>query len=142
MSDRVEGARETQNASEIVDRVRLEDVSFSEVSGRRLESTSGFAEDPSAKLMVRENDREVQARVELELRSAGAVFQLSSVATFAKLEPFTMSSASAEEFLQKVAVFAIWPYLRAEVQQLSSTLGVSAVALPLLRQGEVQLQGT
>ena len=142
MSDRVEGVRETQNASEIVDRVRLEDVSFSEVSGRRLESATDFAEDPSAKLMVRENDREVQARVELEVRSEEASLRLSSVATFGKLEPFTMSSASAEEFLQKVAVFAIWPYLRAEVQQLSSTLGVPSVALPLLRQGEVQLQGS
>ena len=142
MSDRVEGVRETKNVSEIVDRVRLEDVSFSEVSGMRLESTFDAAEDPAVKLMVRENDREVQARVELEVRSEGAVFRLISVATFAKLEPFTMTSASAGEFLQKVAVFAIWPYLRAELKQLSNALGVPAATLPLLRQGEVRLQGS
>lgn len=44
------------------------------------------------------------------------------------------------EFLEKVAVMAAFPYLRAEIQDLASGLRLGNVTLGMLRQGEFTVQ--
>lgn len=86
-----------------------------------------------------ETDKELHVRVDLQAFAREATFQLDVVAVYRKKESFTASPAAGREFAERVALFAVWPYLRAELQRLCAQLSVAPLILPMIRQGEVRL---
>lgn len=135
------GGGTMETASEILERVDLADVFFLRVSGERtdLGGDAELTSERSTFLLLRETDKELHVRVNLKASTREARFQLDVVGVYRKRGPFTASSAAGREFSERVALFAVWPYLRAELQRLCAQLSVAPLILPMIRQGEVQL---
>lgn len=66
-------------------------------------------------MMARDILESSDARVELVVRSPQAEFNLDVLATYSKTEPFLASPDVRRSFLEKVGIFVVWPYLRAEL---------------------------
>lgn len=90
-------------------------------------------------LLARDTSSELLARLDLTVATAEAKFKLSAIATYVKDTPFSADETAVRDFMEKVALFAVWPYLRAQLQTLSVGLSLEPITLPVLLQGQVRL---
>ena len=125
--------------------LELRDVVFLSISAVRTERVAANDDQQThqeQKLMVRDAPESFDARVELVVRSPQAEFNLDVLATYSKTEPFLASPDVRRSFLEKVGIFVVWPYLRAELSALCASLDLEPIRLPVIRHGEVQVGET
>lgn len=126
---------------EAVNRLALRDVIFLKLEAERLVESDEVPETVSRRhqLLARQTERVLHARVDSQIQSPEARFRLNALAVYEKQTEFFVSEDVQKDFLERVGVFAIWPYLRAQLHQLCDGLSVERVPLPMIRQGQVTL---
>lgn len=130
----------------VLDGLVLRDVVFLKLDAERLETSAAAPEEApdrvqrSQQLLVRETPTALHARVDTTIASPEAKFQLHALAIYEKSQEFLVSQPVQKEFLEKVGIFTIWPYLRAQLHALCDGLSVERIELPALRQGQIALQ--
>lgn len=131
------------SAQQIVDSVELQDVVFTRIEASREDPGSAVSGEEvvtrKINLLARNMDEEFHARVDLEVVSVDAKFVLNAVAVYQKTTDFDVTSDAVKEFLERVGLFVVWPYMRAKIRSLCDDLGVQRITLPTVRQGEFQL---
>lgn len=144
--------RQVTAFEELVPLTFLEDVFFLEFSGVRRFLEEGDEPAPGvlsegdaqqfvslSRVQVRFTDVgfDVRFRLDLELPEVTGVIDV--VTAYQLTGPVEISPAAQQEFIEKVAAMAVWPYIREAVSGLVARLRATPVTLPLLRLGDVSL---
>ncbi|MBV2151906.1 hypothetical protein [Kitasatospora sp. SUK 42] len=137
---------------ELADAAELLDVTFLEISGRRLfdRPEERREEDDRTSLLawLREADdgTGLEVRCRLELGNTQANFAVDAVAAFTVGEPFELEPALQQEFIELIGVTILYPYLRESVHSTAVKLGVDTPMLslrnPWAAARQVQHQGS
>jgi hypothetical protein len=129
--------------------LELSGVQFMELSGRRRDyepegDTPESMEDLEEKdvtamgVQVHQDDESVIVRVQGGVHTDSVRVNVTTAARFTKSEPVVLDAPTIGIFVEKVAIMAIYPFIRQAVHDMSSRLGAPAT-LHLLRAGQVSL---
>ncbi|MER6396362.1 MULTISPECIES: hypothetical protein [unclassified Kitasatospora] len=136
------GVRRFATLDELSAATELEDVTFLEVSGRRLfdqqEPRSEAENRTTLAVWLREGDdgTTLEVRCRLELGSAQADFVVDAAAAFSLGAPFELPAELQQLFVDRIGVTVLYPYLREALQGSATKLGVDTPLLSLRGPGQ------
>lgn len=81
----------------------------------------------------------IEIRCRLTVQTVDADLVVDRSAIFRYSEPLEVGSEVVLEFIEKVGVMSVYPYLREAVTRLATDLGVSPPVMGLLRAGTVRV---
>jgi len=118
--------------------IRVNGFSAERIAGAAPPVDSEDAEQ-SIQVQIGQNPGLIEVRVRLELKTTAAHYQVDAASQFRFPEADDVSEEVAREFAEAVGVMSVYPYLREIIQSSSARLSLPPITLPLLRQGEVNL---
>lgn len=150
MSAAAEPSQEVRRVTAIEDLVGLADlvgVRWYEVSGRRTEDGDPAAELPERTdldLVVLEHHSPVQLEARFKATATGPVadFTVDFSILYRFDEAIDPSTAVVQDFLEKVAVMAAWPFLREAVATTAARMELPVPVLGLMKPGAFSLDGS
>lgn len=95
------------------------------------------AQDP--KIMLRSSDTEIEVRMRMQLESAAARLVADIGISYSLTKPIAPSESALKEFVERVAVMALFPYVRESLHTSAARLGVDPPVLGIIRAGELTL---
>lgn len=143
--------RQIEDVVELVEAVELTDVFLFEERGRRIDVTGTPDDDPLvqsfASIGNREDEDEDEYGIGFRFRIVfddrlGNEFVSDFQARYMLQGPSDIPKPVRAEFAERVAFFAVYPYLRASIQMTASRMGVPAPVLEMVRAGEFSLGDT
>lgn len=135
---------------EVVPHLELTGVHFLELGARRLDYQPDADDLPPVLaeldetdvaemgVAARQTDEQLLVRVQGGINTDNVHVRITAAATFAKLQPVVLDGPTTSVFIEKVAIMAIYPFIRQAVHDMSSRLG-SPATLHLLRAGQVAM---
>lgn len=130
--------RGVADAAEMLPLAELTEIKVYEIGGRRLDDADNVPEREPAESMsvhARGTDTWLETRLRLDVHTAEADLLADAGAVFSFNEPLDVPEAVVGEFVEKVGVMAVYPFLREQIFTTASRLGVPAPVLGLLRAG-------
>lgn len=137
-------------ARDAVTLAELADVVFYQVSAQRkevadeavaqLESESEETADFPMQILVRHDETHLEVRVRGVSDRVDATYVLDVGARFTFAQPVEFEPPALQEFVERVGVMAVYPYIREGLHDLAAKLRLPAPLLKLIRGGQVQLQ--
>jgi hypothetical protein len=124
---------------ELMPLIELQSVVFNEVSAKRTsdeDEPDQFRMDVSSRL----TDDEIAVLCRATVHGAGGVYVAEAVGTFPLAQPVAIEHSIVVEFVERVGVMAVYPYLRTALSDGAVRIGRRAPVLRLLRPGGVKLQ--
>jgi hypothetical protein len=143
-----EERRQIADVVELVEAVELTDVFMFEERGRRIDVTGTSDDEPIvysfASIGDREDDDEGEYGIGFRFRIVfddrlGNEFVSDFQARYMLQGPTDVPKAVRAEFAERVAFFAVYPYLRASIQMTASRMAAPAPVLEMVRAGEFSL---
>ncbi len=131
-------ARVVSSAAEMLPLAELTGIKVFEIAGRRVERAEDEpAREPSESFSVltRSGATWFETRSKMVVRTADADLVADAAAIFSYSEPLDVPQNVAGEFVEKVGLMAVYPFLREQVFTAASRLGVAPPVLGLLRAG-------
>lgn len=109
------------------------------ISGER--HSDGAVHEPQQEMLVavREEQLGFETRIQLTQTTPEAKLVADIGATYTLERPVTLAPGIMNEFVERVGVMAIFPYLREAVSTTATRIGVPAPIYGLMRQGQVHL---
>ncbi|KTS70380.1 hypothetical protein NS206_00505 [Microbacterium testaceum] len=128
--------REAIDAADVLQASELTDIVVYEVAARRLRDVpeSEPAEDFGVQAHGTDEAFETRARLYLRTDEAEFVTEIGAFYTFS--EPLRLSKPVAQEFLSRVGIMAVYPFIREQVFSSARRIGVASPVLGLLRAGQ------
>lgn len=125
------------DAKELLNVAELDAIRFYEVSAQRREETR----DPEVgiDIRLRHAEQEIEVRCAARVTGDEADFRADASALFSLDHPVQVTEAAMAEFVARVGVMTVYPYLREAVHQSASKLGVAQPVMKLLRPGDVKV---
>lgn len=135
-------ARAIADVVELLGYVELTDITHYEVSGVRRQTKveddfEAGARDPQ--VMVRSEDGKLETRVRLTFESVDARLVADIAAIYTLSEPLEIDEDVISEFLERVGIMAVYPYLRAALHGSAAQIGVDAPVLGLFRPSSLRV---
>lgn len=140
--------RSISDVSELLALAKFSEVTYYELSGQRTEAPEQATpeappgeEEGGAPLQVllRHDAERIQVRVRCEAEGQGAQYVADVAAEFALAEPVDAPAAVLREFVERVGVMAVYPFVREALHTTASRLRMQAPLLQLLRANQVDL---
>lgn len=131
-------ARVVSSAAEMVPLAELTRIKVYEVAGRRVErAKDAAAREPSEvfSVVTQAGDTWFETRSKMVVKTVDADLVADAAAVFTYSEPLEVPQEVAGEFVEKVGLMAVYPFLREQVFTTASRLGVAPPVLGLLRAG-------
>lgn len=142
---------ESPGIHELVDATSLLSISFLEISAKRADENAstapvpdddGFLVEPEFTLQIGRagNENKFRVRVSTEIASEPGLVTVDAAAEYA-LDGLTLSEISEElmlEFVNRVATFALIPYIRQALADITLRVFESPLTMPLYRQGHLE----
>ena len=135
--------RRVADAAEMLPLVELTEIRVYEVAGRR----AAVAEDrddrtagESLAVSAQGSDTWFETRAKMIVRTEDADLVAHAGAVFTYAEPLEVPEAVAAEFVEKVGVMAVFPFLREQVFSSAARLGVAPPVVGLLRAGGFRIE--
>lgn len=137
--------RRVASAVDLLPLAELTDIRVYEVLGRRAPETQDqedrqIGHELTAHVRGDDTWLETRARMVLHTEEADLVADAASIFTFA--EPLDVAPTAIRDFVEKVGVMAVFPFLREQVFTTATRLGVPAPVVGLLRAGEFHVELT
>lgn len=140
--------REITRVDDLVEIANLADVYFLEIAAKRAYRDAELDSDSGIEAMLRNlniatrvmEDEAFEARFRILIEAPQADIVVDVVTTYALNEPAVLLEAVTQEFVQRVAIMAAWPFIRSQVFLLASQLGIEVPVLPLIKQGMLALE--
>lgn len=98
--------------------------------------------EPQLEVRVRQSDGEIEARVRMTVRTLTEELVADIGATYSVEAGHEVTDRALEDFLERVAVMAIFPFLREAIHTTATRLGVAAPVIGLLRQGGFKVEAS
>lgn len=95
----------------------------------------GAASDLGPEVMVRYEGKMIEARLRLEHRTEEAILTADIAVIYEMREARKITNAALGEFLEKVGVMAVFPFIREAIVTSAARLGVAVPVLGMLRAG-------
>lgn len=134
--------RKVDSAAELVGFAELVDMVFYKVAAERLDIPEREAH-PSPRQAINVNvwhdDERMEVRCNLEMVHQGGKYDISVAARYKFSEPTLFDAETRDEFIKRVGVMTIYPYLRETVHQSAAKLRMPFPVLGLLKAGEIEL---
>lgn len=148
--------RSIEALADLVSRTELVGITYYELSARRADAGSpdhdmGPAAEAAPwggpdgevfqalRVMVERNPEHIEVRCEGRFSTPDASYVTDVGARFLHEEPLDVADDVLNEFVQRVGVMAVWPYLREAVRDLSAKIDAGRVVIGLIRAGQVEL---
>lgn len=128
--------RVPRDARELLSLAELTGVRVFEVHGKIVDDgplSEQAVASPDLAIRVRPTSLETRMRLEVTTDVASLVADVSAEYTFS--EPVQLSREVAEEFIERVAVLAVYPFVRESILTTAFRLGVPAPVLGLMHSG-------
>lgn len=122
---------------DLVALLEVQDVYVSKTFGARLDDDDASeVTKPIWRGNWAEGEDSVLVTLGLSSTSPDVTYDVEATGHFRKTKPCWVGQSNlSRRFVQEVAAFTIWPYLRAEVSRVSTTLRVPTITLPFLNRG-------
>lgn len=126
-----------ESAADLLPLVELTGIKTYEFRGRRHspELDTSDAGEESMEVMARFEDGCIEARLRFEKRTDDAVFLADVSALYSMSQTMEIPEPVLHEFLERVGVMAVFPFIRESVITTAARLGVAIPVLGLLRSG-------
>jgi len=148
------GSRVVASAAEMVNLVELTGIKVYDIAGHLVEPPAleaSTTDDPdrqpeprtpgeSFAVFARGGDTWFETRTKLVVQTVEADLSADAGAIFTYSEPLTVSREVAGEFVEKVGVMAVYPFVREQVFTTASRLGVAPPVMGLLRAGQFRIE--
>ncbi|MEE2061737.1 hypothetical protein [Rhodococcus artemisiae] len=129
--------RTVTDARELLDLAELTDIVFYETYARR---TSDGEDNPLAiQIALRREELVLEIRCRATVAGAGGEYLTDASAVFTLHEPIEAPDTVVAEFVERVGVMSVYPYLRESITQSAAKLGLDRPILKLLRPGDVHV---
>lgn len=129
--------RDVTDARELLDLAELTDIVFYEVGARR--TTDADEDSVAIQIALRREELVLEVRCRATVTGAGGEYLTDASAVFTLRESITASDDAITEFVERVGVMTVYPYLRESISQSAAKLGLERPILKLLRPGEVHI---
>ena len=133
-------ARQIDEIQGLVDALDLVEIQFVELSAiRQPDRDDDFVTTTAIEVAVHRTAVAFGQRFRLSACSQAADFVVGVQSTYRAVKPIEFARALGEEFIERVAIMAAYPYLREGLSSAAARLGVEVPLLGLLRAGQFKL---
>lgn len=136
--------RELNSVQDLLELSDIKGLDFHELSAKRNPEATGPAtdgEDYSVKFdlsdMTTPTELNVRCRATLALQSSTLVVDVSAGYEFS--EPCAYSPELRQEFMERVGMMSIYPFIRQNFHAMSVQIGETPILLPILRANSIKL---
>lgn len=130
-------ARDVDTIEELVSLVELTEVRPYESSARRVDQGEPTQE---LQVMVAETDGAMEVRARMAVRTAEAELIADSSVVYTSQQKLDISGSVKAEFVQKVGLMAVYPFLREAIFTGAARIQVAAPVVGLLRAGHFSVE--
>lgn len=131
-----------ESAQQLLGLAELEDVVYYGMSAvRRDEEAPGKASDSYA-LFVFHDELRLEVRCQATVDTDDAQFMVDAASRFLLSEPVSITEDARQEFVQKVGMLAVWPYIRETISANAAKLRLAPMQVRLLRAEDVHITST
>ena len=129
--------RTVSDARDLLDLAELTDIVFYEVGARR--ATDSADSEPTIQIALRREETSIEVRCRAHVVGSGGAYTTDASAVFSLSEQIAVSDDALTEFVERVGVMTVYPYLRESITQSAAKLGLERPILKLLRPGDVHV---
>ena len=124
-------------AKDLLALTELDGIRYYEVSATRREERR----DPGVEIDIslRRDEYEIEVRCAARVTGEDADFCTDASAVFSLSDPVEITGAALSEFVERVGVMTVYPYLRESIHQSAAKLGVRQPVMQLLRPGDIRV---
>ncbi|SRR6266568_1819549 len=135
-----EPVKVVDSPKDLIDVVELTDVVFYQVSGLRL-AAGADPEDRKLEIEVaiRLGTHVLEVRCRASIRGGGGEYLCDASAEFTLRCALEIPDPVLIEFVERVGVMAVYPYLREAITESAAKLRLDVPVLSLLRPGDVRI---
>ena len=133
------GSRPVDDVGELVDLADLVDVAVLRVAGERHEGDDLPDPCQTMQIMQHADAEHLEVRCVMEVITDEGKFVADVASRYDYSEALEVEESVVEDFVAKVAVMAIYPFVRETIHQTAARLRLPAPLLGLLRQGQIEL---
>jgi hypothetical protein len=136
--------RQLNSIEELLELSDIRGLEFHEISAKRSPEAFGPAEDGtdySVKfdLSDRANPTELNVRCRATLSMESSTFVVDVSAAYEFSQPCTYSAQLRQEFVERVGMMSVYPFIRQNIHALSVQIGETPILLPILRANSIKL---
>jgi hypothetical protein len=131
------GLEPFSSANEVLDSTELSDIAYTQLSANRSDEDSDSA--LSVKVAARLSDERIEIMGSGRLAGQGAVYVVDVIAQFTKSDAREIPEDMLRDFVERVGVITIYPYIREGIVGLAAKLALPRPRIPLFRPGRVKL---
>lgn len=121
------------NAAELLRYTELTEVRTYELRGRRV--AAGEASESTPDIAVKVSETALETRMRLEVTTESAVLFSDMSVVYSLSEPLELAQDVVREFVERVGIMAVFPFVREAVFATAARLTVTPPVLGLLRAG-------
>lgn len=136
--------RAVASIEELVQLTELDDIVYFELWAAR-DAALGELTEPDLhpiKISERHDDERIEVRCMVEVEAPSVRYRVDAAAQFLLAEAVQIDEEIVQEFVERVGVMAVYPYLREGVHDLASRLRLEPPILTLLRANSVSVSGS
>lgn len=127
-----------ESARELLDYVELVDFTTYKISGQ-VNNLDASDPDAEPRLMIRATSNTLEIRMQLELQGQHVAYAADISSVYQLLRPVNLWSSVVEEFVERVALMALYPVVREAVFATAARMRRATPVLGLIRAGKVSV---
>jgi len=129
-------------ASDLLDLCELSQIVAYSLNAERAQNSIASAEESTRELSARSrfDGRHLEARFRIEVEGPGARYSADVGAIYEVEKPIELTPRATAEFMSKIGLMAVYPYLREAVTGLASRLGAPIPVIGILRLNEITFE--
>ncbi len=135
-SDQV--AIQVDSAVELLQKTELSEIRTYTLHAER--ASRDHDQDADVAISARSDADWLEVRCKMTISSDDADLLIDRAAVFHHSQPLAIPPAVLEDFIERVGVMSVYPYLREGAFTLATNLGVSPPVLALMRAGSVRMR--
>ena len=133
--------RKPSSAKELLEIAELTGIRTFEIRGQMLdrEAPHGDLDVATPDVAIRVAETAIETRMRLQITTEAAELVADMSAEYTLSEPVRLTRQVVEEFVERVGVMAVYPFVRESIFSTASRLGIDAPILGLLHAGSFQI---
>jgi hypothetical protein len=132
-----------EDTRQMLDLLVLDDIYFLELSVARTDNSDDEDLDAGPRLdheiFSRHEPTAMSVRLRTVVEAKDASYQIDVVTDYQSTVAFEAPDAVRRDFIERVALMAMWPYIRVAVSDLAARMRTEAITLGLFKVGDIQL---
>ena len=131
-----------ESVQQLLGMAELEDVVYYGMSAVRRGENDPEKTSDSYALFVRHDGVRLEVRCRATVDTDDAQYVVDAASQFSLAEPVNITEVAQQEFVQKVGLLAVWPYIRETISANAAKLRLAPMQVKLLRAEDVHITAT